>query len=103
MLPGSVVPHGDGWLSLSLSGGTFRLGCYDANKQPIDMPFARATARWNSTLRTSEQRLVLNPSGDGKTLKGNRPVKPPYVFKVYLTLINADDTVGASYVVDFRG
>lgn len=103
VLPGSVVPHGGGWLSLSLAGGTFRLGFYDANKRPVDMPFIRATARWNSTLRTSEQRLVLNPSGDGKTLKGNKPVKPPYVFKVYLTLMNADDSVGASYVIDFRG
>lgn len=101
-LPGIVVAHGDGWLSLSLENGTFRLGLYDSKKQPVDMPYARATARWNSTLRTSEQRLVLNPAGDGKSLKGNKPVKPPYVFKVYLTLMNADETVEGSYVIDFR-
>lgn len=103
VLPGSVIPHGEGWLSLSLADGTFLVGLYDARKQPIDMPFVRATARWNSPLRSSEQHLVLNPTGDSRTLKGSRPVKPPYVFKVYLTLMNADDSVGASYVIDFRG
>ncbi len=103
VLPGSVVPHGEGWLSLAIADGTFVLSLYDARKQPIDMPFVRATARWNSPLRTSEQRLVMNPAGDGRTLKGNKPVRPPHVFKVFLTLINPDDSVGASYAIDIRG
>ena len=49
VLPGSVVPHGEGWLSLSIADGTFVLSLYDAQKQPIDMPFVRATARWTVT------------------------------------------------------
>jgi len=103
VLPGSVVPYGEGWLSLSVANGTFQLAFFDSKKKPIPQPFLRATARWNSPLRTSEQRLVMNPSPDGFALVGNKPVKPPYVFKVYLAAINPDDSVGASFVVDFKG
>lgn len=103
VLPGSVLPYGDGWMSLSLDNGTFLLAFYDAEKKPIPAPFARATARWSSPLRTSEQRLVLNPSADGLSLVGNKPVRPPYTFKVYLVGVAQDESVGGSYVIDFKG
>lgn len=102
-LPGSVIPYGDGWMSLSLANGTFLLAFYNKEKKPIPLPFIRATARWNSPLRTSEQRLVMNASPDGFSLIGNKPVRPPYAFKVYLATIGEDDAVGASYVIDFKG
>lgn len=103
VLPGVSVPRGEGWMSLYLEGGTFRLGFYDAAKKPIPSPASRATARWNPPLKTGEVRAVLNPSGDGLTLQSNKPVRPPLVFKVYVTLLNGDDAALESHVIDFKG
>ena len=48
------------------------------------------------------ERVVLLPSGDGKALTFGKFVKGPRVFKVYVTLLAADDTPGEHYVVDYR-
>ncbi len=102
-LPGVVVPRGEGWMSLSVNGGTFRLGFHGADKKPIASPASRATARWNPPLKTGEVRAVLNPTGDGLTLQANKQVRPPLVFKVYLTLLDAEGATLESHVVDFKG
>lgn len=102
ILPGVVIARGDGWMSLSIENGTFRLGFYDAQKLPVAANVARASARWNNTLKTGELRTVLNPSPDGKALIGNQPVRGPYVFKVFLTLIDAEGVAVSSHVIDFR-
>ena len=102
-LPGSVIARpGGGFLSLTVDGLNFKLSFYDAKKKPVDADAIRALARWDPPGR-DQQRSVLNPSGDGKSLTGNVQVRPPYVFKVFLTLIGSDEKAVESHVVDFRG
>jgi hypothetical protein len=102
-LPGSVIARpGGGFLSLTVDGLHFKLSFYDAKKKPVEADAIRALARWDPPSR-SQERSVLNPDSDGKALIGNVQVRPPYVFKVFLTLIGPDDKVLESHVVDFRG
>lgn len=102
VLPGVSVQRGDAWLALSVEGGRFRLGFYDAKKKPMPVTAARASVRWNPVNKTGESRAVLNPDASGTALVGNQPVRPPYVFKVYLALLDADGNAVDQLVIDLR-
>lgn len=102
-------PNGT-FLGISLEGGTFKLSFYDKDKKKARPDVPRAAARWNPSNKPGSERIILNPSADGQALVGNKPVRPPYVFKLYLTLLNPTPGPGSgdgeqateSYVVDFR-
>lgn len=102
-------PNGT-FLGVSLEGGTFKLSFYDKQKKKAKPDVLRAAARWNPSNKTGSDRIILNPSADGQALVGNKPVRPPYVFKLYLTLLQPEPVAGSasaeqaieSYVVDFR-
>ena len=103
-LPGSVIARPDGgFLSLTVDGIHFKLSFYDAKKKPVAADAIRAIARWDPVNKAGQERSVLNPTDDGQALRGNVAVRPPFVFKVYLTLIGADDKAMESHVVNFRG
>ncbi len=104
VIPGTTIARADGtFLGLSLEGGNFKLSFYDEKKKPVSANVVRATARWNPVNKTGELRVVLNPTGDGLALTGPQQVRPPFVFKVYLTLINEAGEAVESHAVDFRG
>lgn len=101
-IPGTVIARkSGGFLSLSVKGGALNLAFYDAEKKQVPADVARAAARWDPKKTIGTERRVLNPSGDGLTLVST-PVKPPYIFKVYLTLLPAEGEATESYVVDLR-
>jgi hypothetical protein len=104
-IPGMVLtrPNGD-FLSLEVVGGNFRLTFYNKKHKPMAMDVSRANARWSNPKKAGDDRTVLN--GSGSVLVGAKPVVPPYIFNVYLTLLQGDgDDAKAveSYVVAFRG
>lgn len=109
-IEGIVIERpGGGLLGLKLEGGTFKLSFYDKDRKPVPVDFPRAAARWNPNYKQGSERMILNPAGDGKSLVGGRPVRPPHTFKLYLTLLTAagdegaaTERAGESYVVDFR-
>ncbi len=100
-----------GFLGLQLVGGTFKLSCYDMKKKPVAPDVARAMLRWDPKGKVGQERLVLNR--DGMALSSPRPVRPPYVFKLFITLIpegaatgdgaDAAAAAGETIVVDFKG
>ncbi len=94
-------PNGT-FLGLSVEGGGFRLAFYNKKKNPIAVDVARATAKWNPSQKKGSERVVLLPTSDGKALANGKFVVPPRVFKVYLTLLSADEQAVESYVVDYR-
>lgn len=104
-----VRPNGT-FLGVSLEGGTFKLSFYDKQKKKGKPDVPRAAARWNPSNKTGSDRIILNASADGLALVGSKPVRPPYVFKLYLTLLKSDPVAGSdgaeqateSYVIDFR-
>ena len=96
-----------GFLGLELVEGTFKLSFYDAKKKPMAPDVARAALRWDVKYKVGQERSVLNPSGDGKSLSSPKTVRPPYAFKLFITLlkeaVEGEDAAGESFTVDFRG
>jgi hypothetical protein len=102
VIEGVAIPRGNGtWLGIKVDAGNFILGFYDKKKKPMTPDAARATARWKPAAKTGSMLCVMNPGGDGKHLIGNKPVTPPFNFKLYLTLLSADGGTMDSHVVDF--
>lgn len=104
-IPGHVINRPNGtFLSLEVVGGNFRLTFYDKKHKKMVVDVTRAIARWNNTKGPGDNRTVLN--GSGTTLVGSKPVLPPFVFNVYLTLLQGegDDAKAVeTYTVPYRG
>lgn len=110
-IEGIVIARPNGsFLGLTLDNGTFKLSFYDKNKKPVSVDITRAAARWNPNYKQGSERIILNVAGDGKALVGSKPVRPPYAFKLFLTLLKNDaagdgsapEQAVESYTVDFR-
>jgi hypothetical protein len=101
-----VKRTGEGYFGVQLIDGNFKITFYDAKKKVIPAPMHRAALRWPVNYRPADERTVLNLSGDGKSLTSAKVVKPPYLFKLFITfLADGADEAGPgteSYVVDFR-
>lgn len=94
------------FLGLTLAGGKYKLTFYDKKKKPVKVDVTRATARWPNMQGPGDNRTVLNPAGDGTYLMGTQFVRPPYTFKLFLTLLQGEGDQAKSvesYTVDFRG
>ena len=91
-----------GFLGLTVEGPRMVLKFYDTEKKPVDMDVARAAARWDPVTKSGDVRSVLNPGADGKSLVSTPVVQPPLVFKVYLTLLDANGVAVESFVADLR-
>jgi hypothetical protein len=106
VIPGANLTRANGtFLGLEVIGGKFKLTFYDKKKKPMAVDVTRANARWPNkrSATAGDYRTVLN--GSGTALVGERPVQPPYVFNVYLTLLQGegDDAKAVeNYVVPFH-
>lgn len=95
-------PNG-GFLGILVEDGKFKISFYDAKKKPAKVDVARATARWPVHYKVFDERTVLNPKADGTALTSPTFVRPPYVFKLYLSLlVEGSEDAAESYVIDFR-
>jgi len=90
-----------GFIGITIDDSGFKLSFYDKKKKQVDCDVARAAATWQPKYRIPDERRVLTPSGDGKTLTST-PVRPPYNFKLRLTLLSADDQAVETFVLDFH-
>lgn len=97
-----------GFLGVAMVGNTFKITFYDAKKKPISADVARAVLRWDPKYKVGSERVVLNRTEDGKALASSRNIRPPHVFKLYITLIKdagegeAAEGAGETHVIDFR-
>jgi hypothetical protein len=92
-----------GFLGLQVSGGVFQLAFYDTKKKPAKADLARAVLRWTPNYKPGTEIYVLEPSGDGQVLTSPRNVRPPYQFKLFMSLFAAGgEEPVESFVVDFR-
>jgi hypothetical protein len=106
-IKGIVVPRGErGFLGVEIVGGAFKITFYDPKKKPTTPDVARAFLRWDAKYKVGQERLILNPDADGKSLSNPRTIRPPHNFKLYITLIKQEtekeDPVGETHVIDFR-
>jgi hypothetical protein len=103
-IPGIIIPRAKGgFLGILVENGNFKLSFYDDKKNPAQVDVARATARWPVKDKRGDERAVLNPNGDGTVLTSGTFVRPPFVFKLYLSLfVEGSNDAVESYVIDFR-
>ncbi len=103
-IDGIVLPRAKGgFLGLTLENSNFKLAFYDAKKLPAPADVARANARWLVHYTVFDERAVLTPTADGMALTSTKFVRPPYVFKLYLSLIVEGSTEPPEeYVIDFH-
>lgn len=104
-IEGIEVARPGGFLGVQVVDGKFRVSFYDAKKKPVAPNVARAMLRWDPKGKTGQDRAVLTPGGGPNSLASDKYVRPPYNFKLFITLMKegADEAAPAeSYVIDFR-
>ena len=106
-IDGMVVPRGAlGFMAVQIVGNTFKISFYDAKKKPTKADVTRAILRWDPKYKVGSERVVLNLSEDGKSLASPRNIRPPYLFKLFITLLKdaaeGEDAPGETHVIDFR-
>jgi hypothetical protein len=107
-IEGTEVSRGEkGFLGVQIVDGTFKINFYDAKKAPMAVDVARALLRWDPKNKVGQERVVLNPSSDGKSLTSPKPIAPPYNFKLFIVLSkqteDGQDPTPETYAIDFRG
>ena len=106
-IDGMEIARGGGVMGLQIVNGTFKLSFYDAKKKPVAPDVVRAAFRWNVNYQKQPERTILNPGGDN-SLVSEKTVKPPYNFKLFITLFKeagagyeATDVGAENLTVDF--
>jgi len=105
-IEGLEIARGSGFLGLQIVNGTFKLSFYDAKKKPVAPDVASGAFRWNVNYQKMPERTILSPSGTA--LVSDKTVKPPYSFKLFVTLFkqagggaDGSDAGAESFTVDF--
>lgn len=103
-IDGVAIPRAEGFLGVQVVDGKFKVSFYDAKKKPVTPDIGRAVLRWDPKGKIGQDRAVLM-AGGGTALASDKYVRPPYNFKLYITLLKegADEAGPAeSYTIDFR-
>ena len=102
VIDGMPIERGDGrWLGLTMVGPKLQLNFYDAKKHPEKVDRVRAVLRIDPVGKETI-RDVMNPTDAGTALICNKPIRAPWVFKVYITLISPEEVADSVIVVDFN-
>jgi len=106
-IEGMEISRGElGYLGVQMVGATFKINFYDKKKAPVAPDVVRALLRWDPKYKQGQERLVLNVGEDGKSLTAGRAVRPPYNFKLIITLIKKSETgeekAIETHVIDFK-
>jgi pyruvate/2-oxoglutarate dehydrogenase complex dihydrolipoamide acyltransferase (E2) component len=105
---GFEIARGErGFLGLTVQNNTFRMTFYGPDKKPVAPDVTSVALRWPVNYQKNDERTTLLPSGDGKTFVSEKIVRPPFSFKLFITLLKdgaaGGDLSPETYVVDFRG
>jgi hypothetical protein len=106
-IEGLEIPRkGAGFLGIKIEGGNFVLSFYDKDKKPVAADVSRAVLRWPVHYQPNDERTQLEPTSDGKTFTSAKVVRPPFTFKLYLTLLKDaapnEPVATEEYIVDFQ-
>ncbi len=106
-IEGITSPRGKNFLGIQIVNGTFKRSFYDEKKKPMAADVSRAVLRWDPKYKVGKERLLLGVGEDGKSLSSPKNIRPPYNFKLYITLLKdvseAEDPAGETFVIDFTG
>lgn len=101
-LEGVVVERKNGgFLAFTMSGPSLIVRFYDEKKKPVAPDVERGFVRFQYPNRTPERRPLIR-GDDGMSLTHGQPLRPPHVFKAFVSLSHGDDDASVeSYVVDY--
>lgn len=103
-----IARGGKGFLGLQVMNGNFKLSFYDAERKPIAPDVTRAVLRWDPKYKVGKERAILTPGGGANALVSAKDIRPPYHFKLFITLLKdaagdgTEEPAGETLVVDFR-
>lgn len=108
MIEGMVVSRGAlGFMGVQIVNSTFKISFYDTKKKPAKADVVRAVLRWDPKYKVGQERVLLNLGEDGKSLASPKNIRPPYLFKLFITLLKdaaeGEEAAGETHVIDFRG
>jgi hypothetical protein len=106
-IKGLEIPRGDkGFLGLEIVNSTFKLTFYGVDRKPTTPDATRAVLHLPVHYQPAEERTVLNAGDDGHSLTSPKVIRPPWNFKLFITLLGTDangkDTALETQVVDFH-
>ena len=103
-IDGMAITRGAGFIGLQIVNGVFKLTAYDAKKKPVAADFTRVALRWNPSYQKAPERALLTPGTGVGVFTAEKVVRPPYSFRLFLTLIkgDTDDAPVENFTVDFR-
>jgi hypothetical protein len=103
-IPGLEIPRPNGgFLGLDLVKANFVLTFYDRAKEKTAPDVARAVLRWPVRYQKLDERAVLNPAGDGKSLTSAMFIRPPHNFRLSILLfVEGSPDAVESYNVQFQ-
>lgn len=94
-----------GFLGIKVENNTWVVSFYDQKKKPVAADVASIALRWPVQYQPNPERALLTPTGDGKVMSSEKTVRPPFNYRLYLTLLkdpSATDQPAETYVVDFH-
>ena len=103
-IEGQEIARKDGgFMGLLVADGKFKLSFYDKEKKPVPPDVGSAVLRWTPNYKSGDERVLLTPGGEN-ILTSERVIRPPYNFKLLMTLLRdaAAAETPETYVVDFR-
>ena len=103
-IEGMELARGTGFLGVQIVNGVFKLTAYDAKKKPVAADFTRVVLRWSVPYQKNVERTQLTAGSGVGVFTSEKIVKPPYAFKLFITLLkgDADDAPGEAFTLDFR-
>lgn len=101
-LDGKVLPRpGGGWIQLNMEGVSLVVRFYDEKARPVPPDVDRGVARFVFRDRKEERRVLVTITG-GDELSHGRPIRPPHIFKLFLSFYRGDSSDAVeSYTADF--
>jgi hypothetical protein len=100
-IAGIPIQRGDGgWIGVELKDESFVITFYNAKKKPIPADVGSAVLWWPVHYQPNPERTELSSSDNPAVLTSSYSVKPPYAFKLHISLL-ADGKDPEVYVIDF--
>jgi hypothetical protein len=102
ILNGIVVTRPNGtFLTVTMEGLAISVHFFNEKKAPAPPDKTNGVVRYKFPSRTPEQRVLIL-ADDGQSLTHGRPLRPPYVFKAFITLTTGEgDPSPETYTVDY--
>jgi hypothetical protein len=89
-----------GWIGVELKQGNFVVTFYDDKKHPTPADRTSAVVWWPVHYQPNNERTELTSAGDPAVMTSSYTVKPPYAFKLHISLL-VDGKDPEVYVIDF--